>query len=305
MQEWTTPQWREEVLAWTTEQGVTPTGEAEQTKLSPWSTVLRIPYPDGFAFFKAGGPGTGYEAGLLQALAEYGTPHVLTPLALDPVRGWILLPDGGPTLRDLHGRDKDLRHWERVLPKYAETQRHLENRELPGAEDHRPEQLPALFEALLEELEVGPRAELEALRTKLDQWCAELAASGIIPTAQHDDLHDNNVFTSRGHDLVYDWGDASLAFPFSSLLVTLRSVASSFDLAPGAPELERLRDAYLESWTDTHSRAELELLALLATRVGKISRSRAWQRALTGVDSPEHAEAPPGWLEELLEPDVF
>ncbi|MCU1593943.1 MAG: hypothetical protein JWO12_1335, partial [Frankiales bacterium] len=40
MQEWTTPQWREEVLAWTTEQGVTPTGEAEQTKLSPWSTVL-------------------------------------------------------------------------------------------------------------------------------------------------------------------------------------------------------------------------------------------------------------------------
>ena len=305
MQEWTTPAWRDEVLAWAAEVGVEPTGEVEQTKLSPWSTVLRIPYRDGYAFFKGGGPGTAFEAGLLAMFDAYDTQHVLAPLALDPERGWILLPDGGPTLRDQLSRDKDLAHWERALPKYAELQRHLENRVLPGVEDHRPSQLPDLFDQLLADLTIGPRAELEALRPKLSRWCDELSDSGIIATVQHDDLHDNNVFTHRGHDRIYDWGDTSLAFPFSSMLVTLRSVASRFELEPGGPELERLRDCYLEAWTDTHSRAELELLCLLATRVGKVSRSRSWQRALIGVDSPEHAEAPPGWLEELLEPDVF
>lgn len=305
MLEWKTSEWRDAVLTWASAQGVEPTGEAEQTKLSAWSTVLRIPCRDGYAWFKACGPGTAYEVGLLRALDAYGTPHLLKPLALDPHRGWALLPDGGPTLRDVLSRDKDLKHWERVLPKYAEIQRHVEHRALPGAEDHRPQQLPALFDALLEELVVGPRAELQALRPKVAQWCDELASSGIVSTVQHDDLHDNNVFTHRGHDLVFDWGDASLAFPFSSLLVTLRSIASTFELDPGAPELRRIRDAYLEAWTDSHSRVELELLSLLATRVGKISRSRAWQRALTGVESPEHIEAPPGWLEELLEEDVF
>ena len=100
----------------------------------------------------------------------------------------------------------------------------------------------------------------------------------------------------------FDWGDADLAFPFTSMLVTLRVARSRWpDLA-----LARLRDAYLEAWTDTHSRAELELLTLLATRAGKVGRAAAWVRALTDVPDPgEHREAAPGWLEELLEEDVF
>jgi hypothetical protein len=305
VQEWTTPQWRNEVLDWAASHDVVPNAEVTQVKLAAWSTVLRIPTREGYVFFKAGGPGTAYEAGLMRALVAYGTPHLLTPLGIDVARGWLLLPDGGPTLRDRLGRDKDLAHWERVLPKYAELQRHVEHRGLPGAEDHRPAQLPDLYDELLADLAVGPRAELEALRPKVAQWCQELTTSGITATVQHDDLHDNNVFTHRDHDVFYDWGDASLAFPFSSLLVTLRSIASTWELEPGSPELQRVRDCYLEAWTDTHSRTELELLALLATRVGKVSRSRAWLRALTGVEAGQHAEAPPGWLEELLEPDVF
>ena len=299
--DWTSPAFLEQALEWAAAHGVE--GASSQPHLTRWSTVLRIDSAEGVVWLKACGAGTAQEVALLPALAALQAPHVLAPLAVDAERGWLLLPDGGRTLRKVLDRDPDLSRWEELLPGYAELQRAVERAELPALEDHRPQALPALFDTLLEQLAVGPRAELEALRPRIASWCDELATSGIGPTLQHDDLHDNNVFASG---VVYDWGDAAWAFPFSSLLVTLRSVAARWELAPGAPELARVRDAYLEPWTDTHSRTELELLALLATRVGKVSRSRAWQRALTGVPDPgEHAEAPPGWLEELLEPDVF
>jgi hypothetical protein len=293
------------LLEWLDEHGCAPTGEV-LPRVRPWSSSWRVPTADGVVWLKTGGPGTAYEAGLVKALVECGTPHLLTPLAVDDQRGWLLLPDGGPTLRSVLDRDPDLAHWERVLPKYAELQRHVEHRVLPGAPDHRPERMPAVLAALLEQLPVGPQDELEALQPRFAQWCDELATCGIASTVQHDDLHDNSVFSHAGVDRFFDWGDADLAFPFTSLLVSLRSAARRWDLAAGAPELARLRDAYLEAWTDSHSRIELELLALLATRVGKVGRAHAWVRALTGVADPgEHAEAAPGWLEELLEEDVF
>ena len=49
---------------------------------------------------------------------------------------------------------------------------------------------------------------------------------------------------------VFDWGDAVVGHPFGTLLVTLRVVAHWTGLPNGAPELLRLRDAYLEPWTD-------------------------------------------------------
>jgi hypothetical protein len=165
--------------------------------------------------------------------------------------------------------------------------------------DLRPARLPALFADLVARLPVQYRTELEALLPRFTDWCVELTASGVAATVQHDDLHENNISTS---DVFFDWADAALAFPFSSLLVTLRSARNRWpDL-----DLARLRDAYLEAWTDNHSRTELELLCLLATRVGKVGRATAWERALTGVPDPgEHREAAPAWLEELLEEDVF
>jgi hypothetical protein len=300
MDAWTTAAWRTEVLDWVAQQGHRPRGQVTQPRLRPWSTALQIPTADGQVWFKAGGPGCGFEAGLLQALALYDAPHCLRPLAVDVDRGWMLLPDAGPTLRDTM---PGLGDWERVLTGYALLQRSVEGRVLPGVEDLAPSLLPMVLDELLEVVPVDPLEDLRALRPRFASWCDELATSGIAVTVQHDDLHDGNVFADG---TVFDFGDACLAHPFSSLLVTLRVAQDRFALATGGPELRRLRDAYLEPWTDRHSRAELELLALLAIRVGKVCRVRAWQRALVGVADPgEHAEAVPGWLEELLEEDVF
>ena len=283
---------------WLVASGCAPTGEVV-ARIRPWSSSWRVPTADGTVWLKANGPGCSQEAPLYRAFAEAEAPHVLRPIAVDPERGWLLLPDGGPTLRTLLDRSPDPARWERVLPKYAELQRHLEDRVLPGLPDLRPGRMPALFAGLLERLPVDHRDDLDRLLPRFSDWCDELATSGVAATVQHDDLHDNNVFTT---DVVFDWGDASLGFPFTSLLVTLRSARARWpDL-----DLTRLRDAYLEAWTDTHSRAELELLALLATRVGKVGRADAWVRALTGVPDPgEHRDAAPGWLEELLEEDVY
>jgi len=45
---------------------------------------------------------------------------VLEPVAIDPDRGWSLLPDGGPILRSLPD-DEVLARWESILPEYARS----------------------------------------------------------------------------------------------------------------------------------------------------------------------------------------
>ena len=70
----------------------------------------------------------------------------------------------------------------------------------------------------------------------------------------------------------------------------------------GAPELLRLRDAYLEVWSDLAGKATLRRSVSLACRVGRVARAMAWQRALrdTGVPVDEAFRgAPAAWLAEL------
>jgi len=78
-------------------------------------------------------------------------------------------------------------------------------------------------------------------------------------------------------------------------------VLSNGESDPAA--LSKLRDAYLEPWTDRHSRSELLEAVRCATQLGKIGRTMAWQRALAGATAVEratYAEFVPGWLRDLL-----
>jgi hypothetical protein len=87
--------------------------------------------------------------------------------------------------------------------------------------------------------------------------------------------------------------------------VTLRVVALRASLAPGAPELLRLRDAYLEPWTAEHDARDLREAARLAVRTGVVSRAACYRRALleaTPAGVEEFGDGVPGWLQELFEP---
>ena len=296
------------------------TGPVE-ARVRPWSLVWRVPTDAGPVWFKANNPGTVHEAGLLAVLAELAPDHLLAPIAVDAARGWSLLPDGGASLRELVGGQPDLDHWEHALTAYAALQRAVAQRVegllALGVPDHRPERLPALLSDLLddwESLRIGADGGLstetyDRLRAELPAYadrCRRLAEIGVPATIQHDDLHDGNIFaTPAGGYRFFDWGDASVAHPFGTLLVTLRSIRYASEREPGGPALTRLRDAYLEPWTDAYDRATLVEAARLAVNVTTVSRALSWRRSLdtAGPARAEYAEAVPGWLAELLTPD--
>ena len=324
---WLDPQWRAGALDWVAarlgELGRSVVGEIEQPHVYPWSTVMRVPTAEGVVWFKANARGTAYEVPLLTALGGWCPDRVLVPLAADPERGWLLLPDGGTILRAAQGGQTDLAHWERVLVEYAGMQRHLSPRAdtmvALGVPDLRPAALPGHLADLLADEPVlmidepdGITADqLDRLRSEqgaFAQRCDELAASGVPASLQHDDLHDGNVFVPYdgvGPYRVFDWGDASVAHPFTTLLVTLRVVADRFGLPNGAPELLRLRDAYVEPWTGEHDRSALVEACRLALLTGPVSRALSWRRSLldaTPSARARHGAGVPGWLGELGEP---
>jgi hypothetical protein len=280
----------------------------EQVRAVPWSTLMRIATGDGVFWFKANAAGVGHEAGLVAVLARHCPGHVLRPVAVDAERGWLLLPDGGRTMRQVEGASADLAMWERMLVEYAEMQRaaepYVDEMLAAGTPDGRPERLPIVRDALLADrdlLMIGQpdgltMEQLDALvagAPAYAEMCAELAAIGVPSSLQHDDLHDNNVFAPEapgGPMRVFDWGDAVVGQPFGTLLVTLRVVEDCAGLPDGAPELLRLRDAYLEPWTDRWDRATLEEACRLALRVGSVLRSDCYRRALLEATPAGRAE---------------
>jgi Phosphotransferase enzyme family len=290
----------------------------------PWSIVLTIPTPEGSYYFKTTAPEMANDAALTDLLSREAPDLVLAPIALDLDRRWMLLPDGGPRLRDVLAETADLGHWERILPAYAQLQLSLEGREsqllAAGTLDRRPQRMPDLFDQVLDDGEWLMLGEpdgltddqldrLRALSPRYAQACAELEAAAVGSSIQHDDLHDGNVLAGGRGYRVIDWGDSGVAHPFATLLVTLRSVGNAFELGdwtpflPAAPELERLRDAYLEPWSDRLPRAELVRLVRVASWTGMLARALIWtlgMRHATDAELTEWHSAVPAWLTELL-----
>jgi hypothetical protein len=319
---WRDPAWLHAARAWVAEAlagiGATATGDAQQVRARPWSTQLTVPTDAGTFWFKANAIGVVHEAALMEVLARRCPEHVLTPVAVDAGRGWLLLPDGGRTLRDVGG-GTDLTTWERLLVGYAELQRTL----VPyvgellaaGTPDRRPSRLPALRDSLLADqalvmlgqpdgLTEEQHAALVTGSSAYAGMCVDLDAFGVPTSLQHDDLHDNNVFApleSGGALRIFDWGDSVVGHPFGTLLVSLRMVADLTGLAYGSPELLRLRDAYLEPWTGEHDRPDLVEACRLALRVGGVLRADCYRRALleaTPAGRQEYGDGVPQWLLE-------
>src|SRR5687767_15342124 len=150
---WSSAAWREQAEGWIdrrlAEAGLERTAAVEQVRVRPWATVLRAPAAGGVIWMKAAGPATTFEAGLYGLLAREAPDDVLAPLAVDAPRGWMLLPDGGPSLAarlDGGGWAEELAA---ALGQYGRLQRALAPHagELPslGVPDMRPEVILDLF----------------------------------------------------------------------------------------------------------------------------------------------------------------
>ena len=156
---WRRRAWRARAIAWAgrrlRERGLAITGEAEQFHVRPWSTVIRLPTERGTVFFKATWPPQRFEAGLTAAIAKWAPDDVGRTLAIDAKRGWLLLEDAGPRLRQTITKDRDIRHWHRVLPQYAELQiamsSHIRQALKLGTPDRRATALARQYARLLDE----------------------------------------------------------------------------------------------------------------------------------------------------------
>ncbi len=327
---WLDPAWRGEAIAWVEATlsglGRPVTGAVEQPHVRPWSTAMRVPTETGTVWFKASGPGPAHEGPLLEVFRRLGVGHVLLPIAVHPERPWLLLDDGGPTMRATRpdgSGDQDLVAWERILAEYAALQRSVESEEAvsemlaAGVPDGRPARLPDALGGLLDDepvwARVGPdervaaAAARERLRDATDRIRAaamELAASPISASIQHDDLHGGNILVGPAGDRFFDWGDAVVANPFGTLTTTFNSIAHKTGLELADRAFVRLRDVYLEAWTDVLPRDALAEVSTLARDLACIGKSLAWERALIGLtpdEMGEHGDAVAGWLMELAD----
>jgi len=301
VQVWSSQAWRERAVDWLDEQlieaAIERTGEVEQPRIRPWATLLTAPTTAGRVWLKAAAPSTAYEASLYLVLHRVTPARVLAPLAADPGRGWILLPDGGPPLSPRLEAAELVDAMAVALDRYGRMQRdlapHLGELLATGAPDMRPAIMPERFEEALvaasEHVERrGSAADrhalerLEALRPTVARWCERLDRMPGAPSLDHNDLHPGNVLTDEhgdvGHARFYDWGDAVLAHPFASMLATLQFMRTYAGC--DGTGIRRLRDAYLAAFADLAPVAELIETLELACRVGHIARALTWERAI-------------------------
>ncbi|MGH9039817.1 MAG: phosphotransferase [Acidimicrobiia bacterium] len=296
---WSSPGWRAEAVAWLDDQlgaaGMERTGDVTQPHLRPWATALRAPTTAGVVWLKAPGPGTVFEVGLYQLLSRTAGEWVLTPIAADRDRGWILLPDGGPPLGECLAGPGLAEALMDALVAFGRLQRelavHVDEVLALGVSDMRPAVMPQRFGEALAVIEAlvadhgspGDRdtvRRVAAMETTVASWCEGLAASPVPASIDHNDLHPWNILGQGDAVQFYDWGDSVVAHPFAAMLVPIGYLRGQLDVGQDDPRFLRARDAYLDVFAAGASRAELVATLELACRVAKMARVLTWDRAL-------------------------
>ena len=216
--EWIRDQWQD--------QGVTCTTNPEVIREAPTSVVLRISTGSGAYFFKAVPPILEFEPRVTKLLSTWWPDYLPQIAAVDIERRWLLMQDGGTMLRELKDKDKVLKHWQSILPTYAELQLESASKvdELlaVGCLDRRLKHLPNQLRELVEDariLRVGePDGLLVEERTQLfnsipavEHACQRLNDFGVPETLHNDDFHDANIFIGERGPRFFDWGEACVA----------------------------------------------------------------------------------------------
>lgn len=272
------------------------TGPVEELHRRAWSAMLRVPTASGSAYFKAAAPAGLHEAALTELLARTHPDCTVEVLAVDAARGWLLMRDAGEMLRTVAAREGSLERYEPLLARYAALQIEL----TPHRDDLLALGVPDRRLARVAEL----AAALPVDAGLVSRLVAEVESYGLPATLVHEEVHDGNVLVRDGAAVFIDWSDSSVGHPFFGVVVALRSVADRFELEPGAPELERLLDAYLEPWTAVAPRERLRALFPAAYRLGMLNRALSWQATvepLAGALRDEYAPNVSAWLEEFLQ----
>jgi hypothetical protein len=277
------------VQDWLEQHGIRPTGAPVTIRERHWSTITRVPTADGDLYLKRCGPIGAYEIPLVSALAKRWPDRMPTVVATDSERAWLLMADGGTTLRHA-GRAR----FAEAVGLYAE----LQVAEVAHVEDFLRMGLPHLplpwlagaYEPFLARdhgLDDTTAERLQSLGPAFRELCAGLDAVELPESIQHDDLHDNNVFLRDGRLALYDWGDSTVAHPLFSWMKPYE--VATRDGSDPAP----LREAYLEPWTAYLPRQRLLDALQIALPLARLSYVLQLQRHLDRMpagDRPPYEE---------------
>jgi hypothetical protein len=262
-----------------------------------------VPATDGDVYFKAAAPTCRFEPTLTLELAERRPDCLPEVIAIEAGRGWLLTRDAGPQLREVLVSSDDPGIWDELLPLYARLQLEVSGsvEEIAvGTPDERPANLRAAFEELLPRWELG--SPFLQLAPVIESYAGRLGET-IPISVIHEEFNDNNIHLGPEGPVIIDWAEAAVGHPFAGLVVTMRGLADRWGYEPGGPELCRLRDLYLESWTSLAPLPELIDLFALAYPLGMVSRALAWDRILAPLADADRADfnhTVPAWLDVLL-----
>jgi hypothetical protein len=293
-------------------------GPIKVARSMPWSAVLSIPTNEGQVYFKAVSPLDPHEPPLLEAMARWRPDCLPKLLSVSSQRGWVLMRDGGPMLRDTIRSTRDIRPWMSVLPRYAELQMemagHVPELLALGVPDRRLSVLPSLYEPLLADVGVlridqqpgltsVQYTRLSSMVSRVVELCNKLARYPIPETLNHGDLNDGNVLVRDDESVFIDWGDSCVSHPFYSLRTVLVSAEISLGLEENAAELHPLRDAYLEPFTRYAPRRDVLAALAVASKLASLNGALTWYRLVSKLDDPQrddYAEPVPALLQEFL-----
>jgi hypothetical protein len=297
---WHDGDWLADVERWV-DARVERTGALEHFHSYPWATAIRVPTTAGIVWFKACIAPLAHEVRTLELLSARRPEVVPTLLAGDRERGWMLLEDAGERMRELEEQPGQLERWERSVALYAQLQLDVavdaDAFVAGGVPDRRGSVVEQFARVVEDERATRPPiedpltdGEIAALRAVLPRLAAEeedIDALGVPYTIQHDDLHDANVFVRDGSFRIIDWGDACVANALLSLAIPNEVLAHRLGTDIDAPEVGRVRDAYLEPFVGVDRRRDLREAVPAVMRVGHACGTIKWHEVMTAIP-PQH-----------------
>jgi hypothetical protein len=290
---WDEPDWLDRATEWI-DGRVERTGPVELVHARAWSAIVRVPTSDGIAWFKEDPPADAFEPALTDLLSRTRPDQLPELIAWEDRR--MLTRHVGRRLREVHDDGEVRPAWEEILPLYAELQidfmEHADRALALGTPDDRPEVLTDRYAALDGDRSAAVRA------------AADRIASTLPLTVAHMEAHDGNIFVRDGRPVFIDWAEAVVTHPFVGPLQALRGATERLGYEPGSPEVERLRDLYLEPFSHFAPMPELRDLFADGYLLHGISRAELWRRTLDPLPAEaraEYGQPVAAWLEIIRE----
>ena len=306
-QEWATDEWMAEVQEWVSmvlgSYEIAQHGPLEPGRARLWATRVTVNTDHGRLYFKANNPGQIAEAAVTATAAKLAPDQLVMPLAIEPLRGWMLSPDYGDTLAALPATDYQL--WARIVRDFARVQHDL----LPFGDtlfDHGllqldPAWLPShIDEQLLLHASMPPQHPLhlperdaEELHRGLGtarEMCAALAAGPVPLSLVHHELTRAHTFIPAAPDeplRFLSLSGAYWAHPFSVLGPPLREMCRLLRTTADDARVRRVVAAYLEQWSEYGTVEELRPLVEPALRAGRMQEHGIWMRILSGASDAD------------------